>query len=83
MDLIDTSPIALGIGIVICIITILITKYLLEKKLTDENKLDNTQVIGYSILAGIILGMLSLIIYKQFILYKSNNEILTDNFYKN
>lgn len=81
MDLVDTSTLSLCIGGIVTIITILITKYMLEEKnkeFSSEEQFNNIWL--YSLASGLGMGVITLIIYKQVILHQSNN-IMTDSFY--
>ena len=84
MDLIDTSTLSLSIGGISCIVAILITKYFLEsrnKDLAEEQKIEYNKIWMYSIAAGIGVGVVALLVYKQFLMYRANSEIMTENFY--
>lgn len=84
MDLIDTSVISLSIAGVLAIISILLSKYYLDRRQTEdsENKMESTTVWMYSLIIGLVVGILSLILYKQFMIYRGNNELMTDGFYE-
>jgi len=84
MDFIDTSTLSLSIGAIVCIVVILLAKYGLEsrnKNLAPEEALDYTTIWVYAIAAGIGSGVIALVLYKQFLVYRSNHDLLTDNFY--
>jgi hypothetical protein len=83
-NLVDTSTLSLSIGAIVFIICTGVSKYMLEqrnKNLSSEDKLDSTYIVGYSMVVGIGLSVIALIMYKQTLVYKGNNDILTDNFY--
>lgn len=84
MDIIDTSKLSLSIGAIVCIITILVVKYTLDRRnqeLVDEEKISYNTIWLYAIAVGIGIGVIALVLYKQFLIYRANNELLTDNFY--
>ena len=84
MGLVDTSTLSLSIGAVVCIVTILLTKYSLEhrnKNLAEEEKIEYKNIWMYSIAAGVGIGAIALVLYKQLLIYRSNHDILKGDFY--
>ena len=79
MDYVDTSNTSLGVGFFVFLLTVFIVFYLRED---TENKQDNLMRILYSVVAGIVLGVLTLIGFKQFgnRLGSGSNDILTEPF---
>ena len=83
-SLIDTKPLSLSIGGIFCIIGILVVKYLLEsrnKDLVETEKIEYNILWMYSIFSGLVVGFLAMVIYKQFLTYQSQHDILTGSFY--
>lgn len=74
-SLIDFSNISIGIGICSFFIIFFVTRYYLIK----ENKTE-MEYNGYSFLSAIILSVIVVVLYKQFLLLKGSKVFLDDNF---
>ncbi len=84
MDLIDTSTLSLSIGAIVCILVILVSKYSLDhrnKDLANAEKMDYTSIWMYSVAAGVGMGAITLVLYKQFLVYRASTDLMTENFY--
>jgi ABC-type Fe3+ transport system permease subunit len=81
MDLIDTSTLSLFVGFVLFVVSGAVIKYVLDnrnKNLPESERIDS---FTYSVIGAILTALLGLICYKQFIMYRANNEILNESFY--
>jgi hypothetical protein len=74
------TPISLIIGLIVCIIITLIAKYFFDKRNeeSEENKIEYIWL--YSILIGVLVGSLTILIYRQYSIHKSKSELLDEDF---
>jgi uncharacterized protein YacL len=78
-NLIDTSNVSLGIAAVVFIITIIITKYILEYYDSNSaNKREINVTMFYSLIIALLVSAISLVIMKQ--VKFSDSGILTNPF---
>lgn len=76
---VDMSNKSLIIAGVICLAVCILTKVLLDNYSNEEEKRSTVVTVLYSIIAGLISGILTLVVIKQVNMHNSS-EILTDPF---
>ncbi len=79
MDYIDTSNSSIGIGLVIFISVLLISRYHLNiHYLIQELEEDNKFTVIYSLLLAFVCSFVCLVLLKQFFIYKGSIATLDE-----
>jgi heme/copper-type cytochrome/quinol oxidase subunit 2 len=76
------SAIAIGLFVIVASI-IGVIKYLNARndQLDAADRLSNNKIIAIAVVTGIILSVVSVVLYRKLIIHMNSQEILTDNFY--
>lgn len=79
MDYIDTSSSSIGIGLVIFISVLLVSRYYLNIHYAKQGfEEDNKFTIVYSLFLSTVSSMLCLVLLKQFFIYKGSIATLDE-----
>lgn len=90
MEYIDTSSTSLVIGLSTFAIILLLVRYIFityyNVDYINENgqvvqKYENSTITIFSAFIGLICGLLLMMFYKKYLIYKGSNSIITEPFY--
>ena len=78
---IDTSYYSIAFGLIVFVLVFFMAKYLLTKsdpEVQEEGL--NYKILGSSIIIAIVVALVCLLGYKQFIIFRGSNEMIEEEF---
>jgi len=82
-ELFDTSNSSIIVSILLFLIIVFVSRYLFNKRAENEEKeQDTTEIIGYSILIGLLISLFIMFMYKRSLVYIGSKTYNNEDFEK-